>query len=65
MEAYSDIFVQQKKRYDLIKTDGVDFEPAIANADVDNYKSRDFDFKKIMSKELAGKLQSSHPAYLR
>ena len=35
----------------------------IANADVENYKSRDFDAKDNV-KGLAGKLQSSHPAHV-
>ena len=32
----------------------------IANADVAGYKAKDIDFKKMMSKEMAGSLRSTH-----
>ena len=60
MEAYSDIFGDtgkalrlRSKRMELISSN-------IANADVTGYKSKDIDFKKIMSKEIAGTLQGTH-----
>ena len=64
MEAYSDIFGTTEKALRLRSKRMELISGNIANADVDNYKSKDFDFKKIMSKELAGKLQSSHPAHI-
>ena len=59
MEAYTDIFGDtdkalrlRSKRMELISSN-------IANADVAGYKSRDIDFKKIMSKSMADNLQKS------
>jgi flagellar basal-body rod protein FlgB len=60
MEAYTDIFGDtdkalrlRSKRMELISSN-------IANADVAGYKSRDIDFKKIMSKSMADSLQKTH-----
>ena len=60
MEAYTDIFGDtgkalrlRSKRMELITSN-------IANADVADYKSRDIDFKKIMSKSVANSLQKTH-----
>lgn len=60
MEAYTDIFGDtgkalrlRSKRMELISSN-------IANADVADYKSRDIDFKKIMSKSVANSLQKTH-----
>ncbi len=64
LEAYSDIFGTTEKALRLRSKRMELISGNIANADVNNYKSKDFDFKKIMSKELAGKLQSSHPAHI-
>ena len=64
MEAYSNIFGTTEKALQLRSKRMELISGNIANADVDNYKSKDFDFKKIMSKELVGKLQSSHPGHI-
>ena len=60
MEAYTDIFGDtakamrlRSKRMELISAN-------IANADVAGYKAKDIDFKKMMSKEMAGSLRSTH-----
>ena len=60
MEAYTDIFGDtgkalrlRSKRMELISSN-------IANADVADYKSRDIDFKKIMSKSMETNLQKTH-----
>jgi flagellar basal-body rod protein FlgB len=60
MEAYTDIFGDtakamrlRAKRMELITSN-------IANADVEGYKAKDIDFKKIMSKTIVGNLQATH-----
>ena len=60
MEAYTDIFGDtgralrlRSKRMELISSN-------IANADVAGYKSRDIDFKKIMSRSMVDSLQKTH-----
>tara|TARA_B100000886_G_C20126854_1_gene368248 strand:+ start:109 stop:525 length:417 start_codon:yes stop_codon:yes gene_type:complete len=64
LEAYSDIFGTTEKALRLRSKRMELISGNIANADVNNYKSRDFDFKKIMSKELSGKAQSTHQAHI-
>ncbi len=64
MEAYADILGSTEKALRLRSKRMELISGNITNADVDNYKARDFDFKKMMSKEMAGKLQSSHPAHV-
>lgn len=60
MEAYTDIFGTtgkalklRSKRMELISSN-------IANSDVNNYKAKDIDFKKIMTKEMAGSPMRTH-----
>ena len=64
MEAYTDIFGDtdkalrlRSKRMELISSN-------IANADVAGYKSRDIDFKKLMSRSMADSLQTTHAKHI-
>jgi len=63
MEAYTDIFGDtakamrlRAKRMELISSN-------IANADVQGYKAKDIDFKKLMAKEMVGDLRATHQSH--
>ena len=60
MDAYNDIFGTTAKALDLRSKRMELISSNIANADVAGYKSKDIDFRKLMSKEMAGVLNNTH-----
>ena len=64
MDAYNDIFGTTAKALDLRSKRMELISSNIANADVAGYKSKDIDFKKLMSKEMAGFLNNTHAKHL-
>ena len=64
MDALNDIFGTTAKALDLRSKRMELISSNIANADVAGYKSKDIDFKKLMSKEMAGVLNNTHAKHL-
>ena len=64
MEAYNDIFGTTAKALDLRAKRMEMISANIANADVADYKAKDIDFKKMMSKELSGVLTNTHHKHI-
>ena len=64
MDAYNDIFGTTAKALDLRSKRMEMISSNIANADVAGYKSKDIDFKKMMSKEMSGMLNNTHVNHL-
>ena len=60
MEAYTDIFGDTGKALRLRSTRMELISSNLANADVAGYKSRDIDFKKLMSQSMSASLQKTH-----
>ncbi len=64
MDAYNDIFGTTAKALDLRSKRMEMISSNIANADVAGYKSKDIDFKKMMSKEMSGIVNNTHAKHL-
>lgn len=64
MDAYNDIFGTTAKALDLRAKRMEMISANIANADVAGYKSKDIDFKKMMSKEMSGMLTNTHNKHI-
>ena len=64
MDAYNDIFGTTAKALDLRAKRMEMISANIANADVSGYKSKDIDFKKMMSKEMSGMLTNTHNKHI-
>ena len=64
MDAYNDIFGTTAKALDLRAKRMEMISANIANADVADYKAKDIDFKKMMSKELSGVLTNTHHKHI-
>ena len=64
MDAYNDIFGTTAKALDLRAKRMEKISANIANADVAGYKSKDIDFKKMMSKEMSGMLTNTHNKHI-
>ena len=64
MDAYNDIFGTTAKALDLRSKRMELISSNIANADVVDYKAKDMDFKKLMSKEMSGALNNTHAKHL-
>ena len=64
MDAYNDIFGTTAKTLDLRAKRMEMISANIANADVAGYKSKDIDFKKMMSKEMSGMLTNTHNKHI-
>ena len=64
MDAYNDIFGTTAKALDLRSKRMEMISSNIVNADVAGYKSKDIDFKKMMSKEMGGVLNNTHSNHI-
>ena len=64
MDALNDIFGTTAKALDLRSKRMELISSNIANADVAGYKSKDIDFRKLMSKEMTGVLNNTHAKHL-
>ncbi|RPG25854.1 MAG: flagellar basal body rod protein FlgB [Gammaproteobacteria bacterium TMED92] len=64
MDAYNDIFGSTAKALNLRSKRMELISSNIVNADVAGYKSKDIDFKKMMSKEMSGLLSNTHSKHL-
>jgi flagellar basal-body rod protein FlgB len=64
MDAYNDIFGTTAKALDLRSKRMEMISSNIVNADVAGYKSKDIDFKKMMSKEMSGVLNNTHSNHI-
>ena len=64
MDAYNNIFGTTAKALDLRSKRMELISSNIANADVNGYKSKDIDFKKLMAKEMSSVLNATHAKHL-
>lgn len=64
MDAYTEIFGTTERALRLRSTRMATISSNLANADVQGYKSRDIDFKKIMADEASEKMTTTNTLHI-